>query len=172
MKSFIRITMAIAVLAPLAVMTAAPAGAAAVLTCTTQAGSATIKPGITPKATNVTISVSEKLSGCKGSPGVTTGTETASFVNKAATCSGLAKKGTKTGPFTAKLTWSNKKTSTVSLTTVSNVLTATATGKVTAGLFVGKKIATTITYGLKTGNCTSTPLTALTIKGTKPFVIS
>lgn len=171
MKSFIRITMAIAVLAPLAVMTAAPTGAAAVLTCTTQAGSATIKPGITPKATNVTITVKETLSKCSGG-GITGGTETASFVNKAATCAGLAKKGTKTGPFTAKLTWSNKKTSTVSLTTVSNVLTATATGKVTAGLFVGKKIATTITYGLKTGNCTSTPLTALTIKGTKPFVIS
>jgi hypothetical protein len=171
MKSFIRITMAIAVLAPLAVLTAAPAGAAALVTCSTQTGSATIKPGITPKATNVTISVKETLSKCSGS-GITSGTETASFVNKAATCAGLAKKGTKTGPFTGKITWSNKKTSTVSLTTVSNVLQATATGKVTAGLFVGKKVATTITYGLSKGNCTSTPLTALTIKGTKPFVIS
>ena len=171
MKSLVRFTMAIALLAPIGMMTAVPAGAAASLTCSTQVGSATIKPGITPKATDVTITVSEKLSGCKGTAGITSGTETASILSKAATCAGLGKKGTKTGPFKGKITWSNKKTSNVTLTTVSNGLSAAATGSVTGGLFVGQKITTTITYGLKTGDCVKTPLTALTIKGTKPFVI-
>jgi hypothetical protein len=170
MKSLIRFTMTIALLAPIGVLTAAPAGAAAALTCTTQTGAATIKPGITPTPTNVTITVSEKLSGCKGG-GITSGTETASIVSKAATCSGLGKNGTKTGPFKGKITWSNKKTSSISLTTVSAGLSASATGSVTAGLFVGQKITTTIVYALKTGNCVSTPLTALSIKGTKPLVI-
>ncbi len=171
MKSVVRFTMAIALLAPIGVMTAMPAGAAAALTCTTQTGTATIKPGITPTATNVTITVSEKLTGCKGG-GITSGTETASILSKAATCSGLGKKGTKTGPFKGKITWSNKKTSSFSLTTVSNGLAATATGSVTAGLFVGQKITTSIAYSLKTGTCTaSSPLTALTIKGTKPLTI-
>jgi hypothetical protein len=170
MKSFVRFTMAITLLAPIAVMTAAPAGAAAALTCTTQVGAATIKPGITVKPTNVTISVKETLSKCTGS-GITSGTEVASILSKAATCSGLAKKGTKTGPFTGTITWSNKKTSSITLTTVSNGLSAAATGTVKAGLFVGQKIATTIVYALSKGNCVKTPLTGLSIKGTKPFTI-
>ena len=172
MKSLIRITMAIAVLAPLAVMTAAPAGAANSVSCTASAGTATIKPGITPTATNVTITVKETLTKCSGG-GITSGSETASILSKGANCAGLAKKGTKTGPIKGTITWSNKKTSSVSLTTVSNGLAATATGSVTAGLFAGKKISTAIIYSLKTGTCTAkSPLTALTIKGTKPFTIS
>ena len=172
MKSFIRITMAIVVLAPIGVLTAAPAGAANSLSCTASAGTATIKPGITPKATNVTITVKETLTKCSGG-GITSGSESASILQKAATCSGLGKKGTKTGPIKGTITWSNKKTSSVSLTTVSTTgLAATATGSVTAGLFAGKKISTAILYALKTGDCVKTPLTALTIKGTKPFTIS
>src|SRR5271154_2683067 len=103
MKKFWVFGMAVALMAPMAVLSAGPAGAAAAgTTCKTQKGLASIKPGITTKATNVTISVKETLSGCAGG-GVTGGVETASILSKAATCSGLGKKGTKTGPFTGKI---------------------------------------------------------------------
>jgi len=170
MRSFVRFMMAIALLAPVGVLTAAPAGAAAGTVCAKQNGTATISPGITPRAANVTISVKETLSACKGD-GVTSGTEVASIASKAATCNGLVRQGAKTGPFTGKITWNNKKTSTISLTTVSNGLNATVTGSVTAGLFAGQKITTAIQYSLSQGTCNTSPLTALAIKGTKPFVI-
>jgi hypothetical protein len=163
--------MAIALLAPMAVLSAGPSGAAAAgTTCKTQKGLASIKPGITTKATNVTISVKETLSGCKGG-GVTGGVETASILSKASTCSGLGKKGTKTGPFTGKIVWNNKKTSVITLTTVSNGLQATATGTIKSGQFAKMKLSTTIVYALSKGNCVKTPLTALSIKGVKPLVI-
>jgi len=158
-----------AMLLPLG-LTAAPAGAASGTSCAVQTGTASIKPGITPKATNVTITVKETLSKCVGG-GVTGGTETASILSKAATCAGLGKNGTKTGPIVGTITWNTKKTSAVSINTVSDGLKATATGTVKSGLFAGQKISTTIQYSLSKGNCVVTPLTALTIKGLKPFVI-
>jgi hypothetical protein len=170
MRSFVRFTMAIAVLAPVTAFTATPAGAASGTVCAKQTGTATINPGITPKATNVTISIRETLSGCKGG-GVTSGTEVATMLSKATTCNGLARIGTKAGPFTGRITWSNKKTSTVSLSTVSNGLNAAVSGTVKSGLFAGQKITTSIQYSLSQGTCNTTPLTALGIKGTKPFVI-
>ena len=169
MNSPIRVALAIVILAP-GVLAAAPAGAASGTVCATQTGSATVTPGITQRATNVTISVKETLSGCKGG-GVTTGSEVASIASKAATCNGLARQGTKTGPFAAKITWNNKKTSTLSLTTVSYGLNATVTGTVKSGLFAGQKVTTAIQYTMSQGTCNTTPLTALAIKGTKPFVI-
>ena len=77
----------------------------------------------------------------------------------------------KAGPFAGKIVWNNKKSSTVSLTTVSNGLNATVTGSVKSGLFAGQKITSAIQYSLSQGTCNTTPLTALAIRGTKPFVI-
>ncbi len=170
MRSFVRCAIAIALLTPIGLLTSTPAGAASGTVCAKQTGTATIDPGITPTATNVTISIKETLSGCKGS-GVTSGTETASIASRAATCNGLVRQGAKTGPFSGKITWSNKKTSTISLTTVSYGLNATVTGTVKSGLFAGQKITTAIHYSLSQGTCNTSPLTALAIKGTKSFVI-
>ena len=170
MRSFVRFTMAVALMAPISVLISVPAGAATGAVCATQTGTATINPGITPRATDVTISIKETLSGCKGG-GVSSGTEAATIASKAATCNGLARRGTKTGPYAGKITWSNKKTSTISLTTVSNGLNATVTGTVKSGLFAGQKITTAIQYTLSQGTCNTTPLTAMSIRGTKPFVI-
>ncbi|MGO9873140.1 MAG: hypothetical protein ACLPVY_05005 [Acidimicrobiia bacterium] len=171
MRKVAGVLVAAAMLLPVGLI-AAPAGAAVGTSCAVQTGTATIKPGITPKAANVTITVKETLSKCTGG-GVTGGTETASVVSKAATCSGLAKVGTKTGPIVGTITWNTKKTSAVSITTTSNVLKATATGTVKSGLFAGGKISTAIVYALSKGTCSATsPLTALTIKGTKPLVIT
>ena len=170
MRSFVRFMMAVTLLTPLGALAATPAGAASGTVCAKQTGKATIQPGITQRATNVTISVRETISGCKGG-GVTSGTEVASIASKAATCNGLARQGTKTGPFSAKITWNNKKTSTVSLTTVSSGLNVTVSGTVKAGLFAGQKVNTALQYSPSQTNCNTTPLTSLAIKGTKPFVI-
>ena len=170
MRAFVRFTIAVTLLTPLAALTATPAGATSGTVCAKQTGGATIQPGITQRATNVTISVRETLSGCKGG-GVTSGTEVVSIASKAATCNGLARIGTKTGPSAGKITWNNKKTSTISLTTVSSGLNVTVAGTVKAGLFAGQKISTAIQYSPSPTNCNTTPLTSLTIKSTKPFVI-
>jgi hypothetical protein len=162
--------MAVSLLTPLGLLAATPAGAASGTVCAKQSGAATIQPGITQRATNVTISIRETVSGCKGG-GVTNGTETVSIASKAATCNGLARNGIKTGPSAGKITWNNKKTSTISLTTLSNGLNVTVTGTVKAGLFAGQKISTAIQYSPSQTNCNTTPLTSLTIKGTKAFVI-
>ena len=55
MRKFGMFTMAIALLAPMAVLTAGPAGAAGGTTCKTLTGTATIKPGLGTTAKNQTI---------------------------------------------------------------------------------------------------------------------
>jgi hypothetical protein len=170
MRSAVRITMVFALLAPVAVLGAVPAGAAAGTTCAAQSGTATIQPGITMRATTVTITIREKLSKCSGG-GVTSGTEVVNLVSKGATCNGLAKTGIKTGPSAGKITWNNKKASTISVTTVSSGLNANVTGSVKSGLFAGQKIASAIRYDQSEGTCPTTPLTGLRVTGTKPFVI-
>ena len=69
MRSFVRFTMAIALLAPMTVLTASSAGAASGTVCARQTGTATISPGITPKATNVTISIKGNAVGLQGRRG-------------------------------------------------------------------------------------------------------
>ena len=170
MRSAVRIMILLALLTPAAVLDAVPAGAAPGTTCAGQTGTATIQPGITMRATNVTITIREKLSKCSGG-GVTSGTEVVNIRSKGATCNGLAKTGIKAGPSAGKITWNNKKSSTIAITTVSNGLSATVTGSVKAGLFAGQKISTAIRYDQSEGTCPTTPLTGLRITGTKPFVI-
>jgi hypothetical protein len=57
--------------------------------------------------------------------------------------------------------------------TGNNVTVATITGKVTSGLFAGKGITGQVKFTVSgTPNCTSVPVSKLTFKNTKPFVIS
>jgi hypothetical protein len=159
---------------------AGPAGAAVKTSCKTATGSATFTPAL-PKIGSTTkvkptINVAgAKLAGCTGG-GVTGGTlaATVKFAN-AANCSSLLA-GSPTGTKgTETIIWSNKQTSTISLTltAVKGKPTQTnAIGVVTAGLFKGAKQAGTLNYTPVGGGCTSANLSKVTFKQVTPVTFS
>jgi hypothetical protein len=172
MKKIGMFTMAIALLAPIAVLTAGPAGAAAGTTCKTTTGTATVKPGLGATAKNQTIVAKAAIGGCTGG-GVTKGSSVSTNLTKNGNCTGLAKTGTKS-TITETITWNTGKTSTLAGTTVTGPKTgqATVTLKVTKGVFVGLHGSQVIAFKITKGACTDkSPVTALSISAVKPFVI-
>jgi hypothetical protein len=158
-------------------LVASPAGAAAPQQkCKKLAGSVTIKPGISTVPGPQTATAKATVSGC--SPANKTGAAgklTATLkLPKDSSCTGLATGGT-TLKLAAKITWKNKKTSKLALTaktgTGANILTANITGKVSGGLFKGHKVTSQIKINPTKGNCAPTPVTKLSIKNSKPFLI-
>jgi hypothetical protein len=173
MRKLYVFTMAIALMAPLAVLTAGPASAAGGTTCGGQAGTATIKPGLTNTAKTVTITAKTTLTKCTGT--VKSGTGVATIVMKAASCSGLAKTGS-SSKLSEKITWNDKSSSTFSgaSKTGPKVGQATITGSITLGAFKGLKVSTVIAFTPKAGQgCTGAGIQNLTIKSVagKPFVV-
>ena len=172
MKSVFRLTMAIALLAPIAVLSAGPAGAAGGTTCKTLTGTATITPGLGATAKNQKILSTSAIGGCTGG-GVTKGTGKATNTTPNGNCTGLAKSGTKSS-ISEVITWNTGKTSTLAGSTVTGPKTgqATITLKVTAGLFVGLHGSQIIAFKISKGGCTDkSPVTALKISIVTPFVI-
>jgi len=165
-------TMAIALLAPMGVLAAGPAGAATGTSCKSVAGSVTVAPGLTDKLLPQVITFNLPVKGCTGG-GVKSGTvKGTDKVTKPGDCKTL---GTPGPPqkITGTITWNTKATSTFSASTTTKGLTFTITGSVTAGLFKGTKVSEAGTYHLPSGAiCTTAhPLKTLTVTGTKPFVI-
>jgi hypothetical protein len=172
MKSIVRFTMAIALLAPIGVLTAGPAGAAGGTSCKTLTGTATITRGLGNTAKDQKIVSTSKIGGCTGG-GVTSGSGKATNLTKAGNCTGLAKAGTKS-TISEVITWNNKKTSTLAGSTVTGpkVGQATITLKVTKGLFVGLHGSQIIAFKISKGACTDkSPVTALSIAKVTSFVI-
>ena len=171
MKSLVRITMALALMVPMAVATAGPAGAAGGTTCKPPSGKITLKPGLTAKLTVQTISINLPVAGCKGG-GVTGGTFKGSLKTDPISIATFAK-STKPLKLTSNITWNTKKTSSFVATTstkIGKTITSSIKGKVTKGLFLGLTVTSsqTVTLG-KPG--AGGAITNLTIKGTTPFVI-
>jgi hypothetical protein len=169
MKKIGILTMAIALLAPMVVLTAGPAGAAAVVTCAKPAGSVTFTPGLgaTPKLQTTTFTL--PITGCKGG-GVTGGSSKGSAKGTTKqSCGTFAAAGKTVTKVT--ITWNTKKTSTATLTTAVSIagktgITATVSGKISAGLFVGKTLKTKVGVTIPTGVCTDAkPLKKATLTG-------
>jgi len=174
MKVIVRCSMAIALVVPMALLSAGPAGAAGGTTCKTTVGSATITPGLGVTAKNQTINATSTIGACTGG-GVTKGSSTAVNKTPNGNCSGLAKAGTKS-TITETITWNTGKTSTLTGTTVTGpkVGQATIALKVTKGLFVGLKGSQIIAFAPAKGggSCSdASPLKKLTIKQVTAFVI-
>jgi len=172
MKSVFRLTMAIALLAPIAVLSAGPAGAAGGTTCKTLTGTATITPGLGATAKNQKILSTSSIGGCTGG-GVTKGTGKATNTTPNGNCTGLAKSGTKSS-IAEVITWNTGKTSTLAGSTVTGPKTgqATITLKVTKGLFIGLHGSQIIAFKISKGACTdASPVTALKISIVTPLVI-
>jgi hypothetical protein len=173
LKRVFGVGLAIALMAPIGVLSAQPAGAAGGTSCAKVGGKITLTPGLgtTPKAQTITFSL--PLTGCKGG-GVTGGTSKGTTHAAPGTCKSFGS-GTQTMKITTNIIWNTKKTSTMTGTTSTKGVTTTIVGKITKGLFLGKKVTTTVTATLDStsGGCTdSNPLKKLNVKNTKPFVIS
>jgi hypothetical protein len=173
MKKLGVFVMAVALMAP--VIAAAPAGAAAIVTCAKPSGSVTFTPGLsaTPKVQTTTFNLPVK--GCKGTGGVKSGTSKGKTVGKTKdTCTTFAKAGATTT--TVTITWDTKQTSTAKLATKTaagkNGLTATVTGKISAGLFKGKTIKTKVAVTLKGACSNASPLKKAVLTGLAPLTIS
>jgi hypothetical protein len=178
MRKFAGVCLAAAMLLPVGLIATAPAGAAAVkgATCTKLTGTATLKPGLSNTTTKnkpaITIK-NAKLSGCTG--GVKTGTLSANLkYGIAQNCVGQVQ-GTSSGiTGTAKVTWNDKSTSTLTLKLVGVTKKPTETtipGKVTVGNFKGSVSSGTINYTLGKGQCGAKPFTSATFKNVTKIVI-
>jgi hypothetical protein len=173
LRKFFGFTMAIALLAPMGVLAAGPAGAATGTSCKSVSGNVTVTPGLSTVAKAQVITFNLPVKGCTGG-GVTSGTvKGTDKVTKPGTCATLGAPGP-AQKITGTITWNTKKTSTFTATTTTKGLTFTIAGTVTGGLFKGTKVSEAGKYALpKSGKfCTvANPLKTLTVTGTKPFVI-
>jgi hypothetical protein len=173
MKKLYVFGMAIALMAPMAVLTTGSAGAAAAgTTCGKPVGTIKIAPGLgsTPKVQ--TISISLPIKACKGG-GVTGGTSKGSIKTAAITAATFA--NGKPVKLNDTITWAGGKGTTTftasSTTTVKGgVITAVISGKVSKGLFKGLTASTTVTVKLGKPGADKL-IKSLSISATKPFTI-
>ncbi len=164
-------TMVVALLVPMAVLTAGPAGAAGGTTCTAPSGTITILPGLTTKLTVQTISFNLPLKGCKGggvTGGSVKGSEKTTAIDIATFSTG------KPLPLAATITWNTKTTSTFTATAATKStktgLTYLIKSKISKGTFAGLTLTTSGTVGFgKPGK--GGAISNLTLKGTAPFTI-
>jgi hypothetical protein len=183
MRKFVGLLCAAALVTPAAVIvTASPAAAAPVVTCAKAAGSATFTPPLpklsSTKLVKAKLAATGTLKSCTGSGGVTAGTIkfTQSGTPEPGNCKTLAEVKSTDKPTIGKLviTWAGGKgTSTVakfSIKQTKAVIDSVTTGKITAGLFVGKTVKGTTTYTVPAGGCSTKDLAKVTYvnkKGTK-----
>jgi hypothetical protein len=170
---------ALALLVPLGVTLAGPAGAAGPLppTCKTFAGTETWSPALPALSSstkvNSTVKLSATLTGCSGVAGITSGTSSATSKITAQNCTTTVAAAGKGAKSTGVIKWNNGKTSTSAdvLTLKSPVGVSPATfqlvAKYTAGLGVGHTTTTTISVVLNKDACLKTPLSKATFHATK-----
>ena len=176
MRKFAGVCLAAAMLLPVGLIAASPAGAVAGASCAKLTGTANLKPGLSNTATlnKPTITIKNaKLSGCTG--GVTTGTLSATLkYTIPSNCLGQATGKSSGIKGTATVVWNDKSTSTLSIKLVGVTKKPTETtipGTVTAGKFKGSKTSGTTIYTLATGECSAKPFTTATFKNLTKIVI-
>ncbi len=157
-------------------LTAAPAGAATANSCKILKGTSTFKPPVFTTSAKRTIKSVGKVTGClpkkkTGGSGKFTSTLK---TTTAGNCVSLVQGGNVLkGNATTK--WKNGKVTKMSVTvktgTGNKYNIATIKGKVTSGLFKGKKVTGQVQFTPKSGDCVTTPLKTVTFKSTKPFAL-
>jgi hypothetical protein len=166
---------ALALMAPVGIAVAKPAGAAPLVTCAKPSGFVTFTPGLSNTPTIQTTKFNLPVKNCTGKGGVKSGKSVGSTKGtKKETCATFGSSpSTKTK---VTITWNNGKKSISTLTTtikiVSGGITATVTGKITSGTaFVGKTIKTKVKVTINKGACTTSKLTKATLTGLAPLTI-
>jgi hypothetical protein len=158
-------------------LTATPAVAATANSCKVLKGTSTFNPPVNNTAKISTITSKGTVSGCApkaktGGTGVFTSTIKGT---KKGNCSSLVQGGNVLKG-TASTKWKNGKVTKMQITvktgTGQKYNVATITGKVTSGLFVGKKVTGQVKFTPKSGqNCVTVPLKQVTFVNTKPFAL-
>ena len=181
MRKFAGVCLAAAMLLPMGLIAAAPAGAAAPkTTCSKASGTATFKPPL-PALTSTAvvkpvITVTGTLTGCKGG-GVTSAKIKAVLKQAiAGNCTTLLKGATANISGSETLTWNTKATSTVKTLKLAgvkgNATQTNATGAVTAGLFLKAKQTGTLAFTPLNKGCTGAPLAKVSFKQVTAFKLS
>ena len=178
-RNLIGVAAALSLMIPVGVVTAGPAGAAPLQSCTKLTVNVALSPGIQNTPQNQTLTATGTIGGCTPAA-ATGGSGKLSAVIKIpnGSCAKLAMGNQKiTG--TGSTTWTNKKVSKFSLTATTgsgkNALLATLSGKVTSGLFAGKKIGASVGFKVPppVPDCSPAhPVKKLTIVLKKPFTLS
>jgi hypothetical protein len=181
MRKFAGVCLAAAMLVPVGLIAAAPAGAAAPkTTCKTASGTATFKPALPALGSKVTvkptITVTGTLSGCTGG-GVKSAKISAVLKQAiAGNCTTLLKGATANIAGSETLTWDTKATSTVKVLKLAGVTgkptQTNATGAVTSGLFLKAKQTGTLNFTPLTGGCTTKPLSKVSFKQVTAFKLT
>ena len=181
MRRYLGVGLMVASLLPVAAFVAMPAGSATTgLTCTKITGTAVWSPPApklaSTKKIKSTVKATGKVSGCKGTKGITSGTFT--FVSKPKTpgnCTTLLNSKTPSTA-TSSIKWNNKKTSSSAKLTITPAGTATVkiAGKISGGtVFKGKSVSATVVFTPQNGGCTTADLAKATValKQKTKFVI-
>jgi hypothetical protein len=162
MRKSVGVFVAVATLLSMVVMASPGGAAAATPTCNAAKGTFKFTPGL-PASGGVLANLSSAgtVASCSGG-GVTSGktvfTQTTKSTTKSS-CTTLAKPTGKPTVGKFVVTWNNGKTSTATgfdvTQSTKTITNASTTGKITAGLFVGKSISGTVTFKLSVvgGKC-------------------
>ncbi len=176
MKKFGVFVTSLALLVPgVALVASSPAGAAPLVTCAKPSGFVTFAPGLTMKPTIQTTKFNLPVKGCTGKGGVKSGTSTGSTKGKTKdTC--LTFGGASSPKTTVNIKWNTGKISTAALATkvvpgAKGVITATVSGKISKGPFVGKTIKTKVKVTLKGACSNASPLKKAVLTGLSPLTI-
>ena len=150
MKKIGMFAMTIALLLPMAALTAGPAGAAGGTTCKAPSGKLTFSPGVGSTLKAQTININLPITGCVGG-GVKGGTFKGTLKTAPTDLAMLAKMASNL-KFPTTIVWNTKATSSftaTSATKVGKVITSKVSGKITKGLFAGLTFSSsqTVKYG-------------------------
>jgi hypothetical protein len=163
---------AAAMMLPIGVITAQPAGAAPIITCLHAKGTFKFTPPL-PKTGGVksTLTSQGTVSSCTGQGGASGKTSFKSNPpTTKSTCATLAHPSATGTKGTLTIKWVNGKVSTAKgfvIKQQANLVDATTTGKITSGSFVGKLIKGVVTFKLNSPACPTTGGTYTNKKGTK-----
>jgi len=162
---------AVAMMLPIGIIAAAPAGAATVTQCGKAAGTATFKPPLPKLSSNTKVksklTSTGTVSGCVGG-GVTKGTTkfTQTSASTPANCQTLVSPTASSAPTkgTLTITWAPGKVSTAAGFAIkqTDATHATTKGKITSGQFKGKSINGMVEFTPESGGCTSKDLSKVT----------
>jgi hypothetical protein len=176
MRKFLGLFCAAAMTLPALVITASPAAAAPVVTCTKASGTAKFTPGLPPVGDDTKVKAkltsTGSISGCTGSGHVSKGTTKFTQTSKSdgSNCAELIAPDTSAKPTkgTLVITWAGGKGKSTAAGTAIKQTDAThanITGKITAGKFKGKTFKAKVEFKVPTdGSCSSKPLTKVTYK--------
>ncbi len=181
MRKSLGLLCAVAMMLPVGIIAAAPAGAAGHLTCKKVGGTVTWKPPVplsTTKKVKSNITIRATFKGCSGTPKVTSAKLAVPVIRGTSkqNCSTyISQPSVITQKKPTTITWNNHRTSKTGPLKLkpAGLATYTASARIAKGQFKGKKLTVTASFAPTNGGCTTKNLKTakLSIKpGTKVVI--